>query len=153
MPDPLESLSDGELSELFAREVAKTKREFLLIKRGYYYRPNAAGYTANRDEAGRFDEVYADSHVSSTHGEVIKEKCQIPSFATSADAVMPWLEKCLGWNVSKPFSESYHFVSVKTGDEDIFSWHNSTGETFARAACIALIRSARATQQDCGVRE
>ena len=27
---------------------------FLIMKNGYYYRPNAAGYTSNKSEAGRF---------------------------------------------------------------------------------------------------
>ena len=27
---------------------------FLIMKNGYYYRPNAAGYTSNKEEAGRY---------------------------------------------------------------------------------------------------
>lgn len=40
-----------------------------LVKRGLYYRPNAAGYTCDILEAGIFSEAIAKSHVSSTAGE------------------------------------------------------------------------------------
>lgn len=42
---------------------------FYLLKRGLYYRPNAAGYTANREEAGLFTEEYARADVLATAAE------------------------------------------------------------------------------------
>jgi hypothetical protein len=33
-----------------------SKPEYLLLKRGLYYRPNNVGYTGIRDEAGRYEE-------------------------------------------------------------------------------------------------
>lgn len=43
--------------------------EYLLLKRGLYYRPNNRGYTGIRDEAGRYDEsdAYPDGGVTAIH--------------------------------------------------------------------------------------
>lgn len=37
--------------------------QWTLMKRGYYYRPNAQGYTSNLAEAGRYTEAEAKQHV------------------------------------------------------------------------------------------
>lgn len=131
MPDPLESLSDGELSETLAREVA-----------GWKYAPSWKHGPGENPHMVWFDETGQWS--TDDDGYPIR-----PRFATSADAVMPWLEKYRAWSSSR-----------HQGGNAIVSIHRRRGEfwegiapTFARAACIALIRSARATQQDCGVRE
>lgn len=46
------------------------KAEWLLVKRGLYYRPGSAGYTGRLDEAGRFTHAYAASCVE-TRGEPV----------------------------------------------------------------------------------
>jgi hypothetical protein len=35
------------------------KREWVIRKRGYFYRPNRAGYTSNINEAGRYTQAEA----------------------------------------------------------------------------------------------
>lgn len=42
--------------------------QYLLIRNGYYFRPNAKGYTASRAEAGRFDHEYAVDYCGTTDG-------------------------------------------------------------------------------------
>lgn len=44
--------------------------KYLLKKDGLYYRPESCGYTRFAFMAGLFDEDYAKSHASCTHGEV-----------------------------------------------------------------------------------
>lgn len=45
-------------------------RDFLIRKGGYFYRPNAQGYTANPNEAGRFtfSEAWDYSHPNGEYG-------------------------------------------------------------------------------------
>lgn len=44
--------------------------EFLILKRGYYYRPNSQGYTTNVDEAGlySFEEAWDITHPNGPDG-------------------------------------------------------------------------------------
>lgn len=69
------------------------------------------------------------------------------SFATSADAVLPWLEKH-GYAKAQLVSGSdqpmlwYISYPVKSGWDEV----HGKAPTFARAACIALIRAKRAAK-------
>lgn len=63
--------------------------------------------------------------------------CAIPPFATSADAVLPLLEKLVRVHIEWNRAGGYWFVQIPSG-------HIGTAPTFARAACIALIRAKRA---------
>lgn len=47
--------------------------DVMLRKNGYYYRPNARGYTASALEAGRFERDKAAAHVANTEGVTIVE--------------------------------------------------------------------------------
>ena len=51
-------------------EVTQEDREYLILKSGYYYRPNAQGYTNNPAEAGRYtlEEATKLSHPNGPHG-------------------------------------------------------------------------------------
>lgn len=44
--------------------------QYHLIKRGLYYRPEAAGYTTNVADAGVFSQEYATEEVQDTGGDV-----------------------------------------------------------------------------------
>jgi len=116
----LEEMTDAELSEAFALEVA--------------------GWTKDSDgdwwSAGGFVRDFSGN----------------PMFATSADAVLPWLEKKEVVEViynNNPNSCAAGF-SVKVSDaftEDLKEPKGRSGwvmaATFARAACIALIKAKR----------
>lgn len=49
----------------------KTEKLFLLMKRGYYYRPNAAGYTDQIREAGRYTAEEANIHTSNGRSQEV----------------------------------------------------------------------------------
>lgn len=53
--------------------------EFLLVKRGLYYRPGNAGYTGIRDNAGR----YPASCASPADGVTAIHESEAPVFATA----------------------------------------------------------------------
>ncbi len=44
-----------------------------LVKRGYYYRQNWAGYTASRLEAGQYSREVAERHASQVEGVTVEE--------------------------------------------------------------------------------
>jgi len=120
--DNLHQLDDAELSGLFAKKVARLKN----ISVKAIANPRIEHYTYS---APTKDNPYL--------------RLPIPSFATSADAVMPWLDKHGGWfNAYGPFSVNcgVHYIVLRLNGGKIL---NDTAATFARAACIVLIRAKR----------
>jgi hypothetical protein len=114
--DNLDTLSDAELNEAFAVDVA--------------------GWVMNSTRTSGIDPT------KSFEGKP-------PSYATSADAVLPWLERH-GWHWDHTL-----ISTLGTGDykrririygptkRDFIQCDFPWATSFARAACIALIRSAR----------
>lgn len=129
----LDTLTDAELSELFAVEVAG----FAGVRSGTPWEVNDEPPAVRR--VGR-----VKLHDTSKEAVVM----EVPDYATSADAVLPWLENNYG---EYEYAGAAHFTGA-TGPAE---WHirvfvgNGTyvakAPTFPRAACIALIRAKRAT--------
>lgn len=117
--DSLATLPDSDLSALFAVEVAGWKE----------------ASTAACPHKIAVREVFGDDGL----------RCVvIPHYATSADAVLPWLENwshC--WAVDREPGEDYYVV---LGHPELDAFE-ATASTFARAACIALIKAKRATNR------
>lgn len=117
--DNLDQPPDAELSEVFAVEVA--------------------GYKRFLDPACGF--IWKDAE-----GAVVIPRVR-QRFATSADAVLPYID-ALGWaevnqwnqRDGKPTNERAWRVRVMARG----SYIEGTAPTFARAACIALLRATRA---------
>lgn len=129
---PLNELTDAELSECFAVEVANYEPLFAVEKGDLYYRPGGCGYTRSLHEAGRYTKEEGQRQIC--RGEPMRlVSIPTPPFSTSADAVLPWLEKleCLTIHrhAGQWLVQSYTGIAV--------------GNTFARAACIALIEAKR----------
>jgi len=67
--------------------------QFLIEKRGYYYRPNAQGYTALKEEAGRYSFEDAAEYSGpngpdgSQDGIVIWCEADAPEYSRSCDAI------------------------------------------------------------------
>lgn len=138
------------VNEAVAQATDTQPRRWLLMKRGLYYRPKAAGYTNSIAEAGRFDEAYARRDVEATRGEVSMMLEPVPPYSTSADAVMPLLEQHEWFARSsnqhgKPTTwvqirkEVYHQDPNVQPIESIYFDGNVKG--FALAACIAFLRA------------
>lgn len=112
---PLNELTDAELSECFAVEVAGM----------FVHREGEIAYTS-WDKNPDFEKR--------------NQRCSplVPPFSTSADAVLPWLGK-------QPWSADGEPESVKISIFDDFgnALSEGTATTFARAACIALIEQKR----------
>lgn len=124
----LEELTDQELSEAFAVEVAGWRRRIATVEnpveQGGMRLPNH--FSLKTIEAWTSESELRHTGVYSGP----------PSFATDANAVLPWLEKDVWQGGFQPGSPGYNWVRVPNG--------NGHATTFARAACIALIKSQRA---------
>ncbi len=120
MSDNLDQLSDTALSEAFAVEVLNWKRGINCDGRPAVWPPDCAPYTKRKP--GKW-----------AYGVSIGA-----AYAVSADAVLPFLEAA--GLVKVIFSKSSALVEVETG----LDWAFGEAPTFARAACLALIRAKRA---------
>lgn len=132
------SVSDEALSALVAEHVAGFKKSFFLMKRGYYYRPEAKGYTATTEDAGRYSEEEIKLHVAPGEDAVTAHAVPVPPFATSANDVLPLLEKLHAWQVTHEEGR-YHNASVHPVSPG--NWFYAVGDTFARSVCFALLRA------------
>lgn len=132
--EELEKMTDEQLRLAFAREVAKWTT---LPNQGH-----AGGFLARSPE-GRIDW----SSIGGTEDAALRWNC--PEYATSADAVLPYLEKYAAAKVVYQHSIWYVslFIAIDGGEPgEALESPAATGNTPARAACIALILAARATR-------
>lgn len=157
----LRGLSDAERDQQVNEAVAAmagVARLFVLRKPIYdpygYYRPDACGYTSRLSEAWKVTEEQGRPHVTSAllPDKVIMEPLPLPPYATSADAVMPLLERD-GWVAlithSKtwthasfsPLGEEGFFASVLASPKEGFACEPDFVRRIALAACIALLRA------------
>lgn len=117
----LEELSDDELSEAFALEVAG------LVKCDKWGPAPHWSMGVMKADCG--------------HENCHPEQFWPPKFATSADAVLPWLEKAGSWVTDYdpvvPTSQRYKTYLRRYNSEGY-------GDTAARSACIALLKAPRA---------
>jgi len=121
MTDDLDTKTDAQLSEIFAVEVAGWKRAFIKKRNGWVSEKGFAPLP--------------------------------PLFAEDANDVLPWLEKNyevhinyadrpFGENFVSQYSDAWHYTVTVWPKHDERGWQGEA-KTFARAACIALIRSKR----------
>jgi hypothetical protein len=113
MTDELDRKTDDEISDIFAREVAGWK-------------------FTNEDDFNK--------GLSNGEGFDLVEKAD---FATNANAVLPWLEKYKYFDLTKRDCDFMISIYLDVNKNLIIT--NATGveKTFARAACITLIRAKR----------
>lgn len=114
--DNLDTLTDSELNELFAVEVAGLKKHGEGVDgRGWYHSPPP-----------------------------MRAISPVGAFTTDANAVLPWLEKELSFNIDRTHladDDQLYRVSLRKNRDGI-----GLGPTLARAAVIALLRAKRASK-------
>lgn len=126
MSDDLDSKTDRELDELFATTVA-----------GWGIVPTENG------------QLYGYKNNAISYDVAAMPPQAIPEFTTSADDVLPWLENHR-WKA--PCEETTVTIFRDSGKWTVIlpaaSWNDSgfsgTAPTFAKAACLALLRAKRA---------
>ena len=64
---------------------APTSRGVLIRKRGLFYRPEWKGYTADPNEAGRYDRAVAKRHAAKVEGVTVHEMRTVLSFPGDPD--------------------------------------------------------------------
>ncbi len=145
----LRKLADSErlarLNEAVAIHVARIEQSYTVSKGGYYYRPPAIGYTAEIDEAARYTKAVATEHCRGCR-ELRMEPLPYPPFATSADVVLPLLEKSgkdiiVVWSGGSWSVQIQEDRNVGTEDYDVATIGEYDGPSLAECACIALLRA------------
>ncbi len=75
-------------------------RQFVLMKRSYYYRVNAQGYTDQLSEAWKVSEAVAKEHVYPHDEPVTMRPAPLPDWAGDLNAIqavwlgLPWDKQC-----------------------------------------------------------
>ena len=120
MTDELDSMTDAKLSETFAVAVVRWKYKY----------------------------AFSDDTINLRHEWLDEKNCvryDVTSYATDANAVLPWLYKYATWGCD---------ASLKVRVDVFYSPFECSAfaysSTFPRAACIALIRAKRAEKQQQG---
>jgi hypothetical protein len=116
MTDQLDRKTDDEISGIFAKE--------------------AAGWKHYRNMHG--ESVLADSLDSALMG-----MDGPPIFAIDANAMLPWLEKYRYFDLIKRDDDFMISIYLDVNKNFIITGATGMAKTFARAACIALIRAKR----------
>lgn len=144
--DNLDSLSDAALSEAFAVEVADENPESLAFASSDGGKSGALFETSRycqyeipilRADVERFCREHPEYKVTQ------RDYFRTP-FATSADAVLPFLNGRAYGVASGVHGCPEGMVALILYTGHIRTDHQAIAPTFARAACIALIRAKRA---------
>lgn len=110
-----------ELDAWIAENVFNLGATVGLVKRGYFYRPNAQGYTALASEAGRFTLEEAKKHewVKGEEDDVTIVRWDAPRYSSDPAAAMEVLKRCLavleGYQVQ--IGGTYEHYEVSSGNQ------------------------------------
>lgn len=85
---------------------------WVLVKSGYYYRPDAAGYTGNINEAWVVTEAIADKHVHPHDEPVTKRSAPLLRYFESLDACHE-MEKVLTFDNNLKFFRLVHDIMAE----------------------------------------
>jgi hypothetical protein len=84
-------LTDEIVIERLAKRMGVSD-QWVLMKRGLYYRPNAKGYTSSVSEAWVVSSTEADKHVYPHDEPITKHPAPKPAYLKSLDALQPVLK-------------------------------------------------------------
>lgn len=89
-------MNNVELDAWIAKNLFSHGEYVGLVKNGFWYRPNAAGYTPNESEAGRYLIGEAIRHTTDPNlDDCVKvQSFSVPHYSTDPAAAMQALEKC-----------------------------------------------------------
>lgn len=140
-------MSETELRELdawIAEHVMGLAKAFGLKKRGYWYRPEAKGYTDRQSEAWRLPLEEAKKHEYKRGDEpVLIFELDTPRYTKDHASAMMVLEKCAG-KVNVTIAEvglvwdvmARDWDRVNTGDQIQPELVSAQGDTFLLAICL-----------------
>jgi hypothetical protein len=116
MNDELDKMTDAELNEAFAVEVA-----------GLHFDPPLARW-------------YDASDCPVTFGN---DECA-PNYCGDTNSVLTWLEKQQYWSGKRP--NMPYEVIIYTNPDDFKTFFIGNGQTFGNASCKAMLRAKRAAK-------
>ncbi len=115
-------MNDQELNNLVAEAIGLD--EWVIIKNGYYYRPNAWGYTDRLSEAWKVPletakkyEMYADNPKVAFCEKVLIQKAPTPDFGGDLNE-MRRVENCLSDEQWTDYINMLYFITFKPAAKD-----------------------------------
>lgn len=115
-------MNDQQLNNLVAEAIGLD--EWVITKNGYYYRPNACGYTDRLSEAWKVPletakkyEMYADNPKVAFYDKVLIEKAPTPDFGGDLNE-MRRAENCLSDEQWTDYINMLYFVTFKPAAKD-----------------------------------
>jgi hypothetical protein len=115
-------MNDQELNNLVAQAI--NLDEWVITKNGYYYRPNACGYTDRLSEAWKVPletakkyEMYADNPKVAFYDKVLIKKAPMPDFGGDLNE-MRRAENCLSDEQWTDYINMLYFVTFKPAAKD-----------------------------------
>jgi hypothetical protein len=124
---------------------------YALVKRGYYYRPNASGYTDRIAEAGRYTEEEA-KRLAYPHGDepVTMEELPGPDYLNDIRDALTFVEflRGKGWifTVQNDPGKAGYDVSFSKHP----SYHYGKNKSLAKAICDAGLKAIGLWEDDAG---
>lgn len=119
-------MTNDEMNIAIAEACGKAD-QYHLMKQGYYYRPNAGGYTACRSEAWTVSKEVAQKHVYPHDIPVTMVPADAPDYCTDLNAMRDAVEA-----LTEAEKETYDYDLYKVINNNEYLW-NATATHRAEA--------------------
>ena len=140
--------SGRELDALVHLHVFDSPDQWVMMKRGLFYRPRSCGYTNRESEAGIYTEAEARSECDPRADEpVTMRRKKTPSYSTDHNAAALVLDRTwqMGVRVTLMPAESAWLVRwMLTSKPEVT--HGTWGKTMPEAICRAALKAVRGEQ-------
>lgn len=130
---------NAETERVRIAEALGVARQFFLVKRGLYWRPNAKGYTSCMAEAWRLSEEEANRYVHPHDTPVTKQSAPLPDYHTDPSAALSICEfmRGKGWasQIELTFEGEWSCDFLRARE----AIHSTYKKTLPDAICTAFL--------------
>lgn len=126
-----------ELDKWIHKHVFEADLHVGIKKRGFWYRPDAKGYTSDQDEAGRYTRAEAKEHEYLHDDPVTIHEFEPKRYSTNPAAAMEVLKKCverLENDRAYPAIQKYHDLDGFQGWQVCALYETRNQRTFSAVA-------------------
>jgi hypothetical protein len=112
---------------------------WLIVKRGYFYRPNRSGYTQSKARAGRYTEAEArrEAEIEPASMSAVHEDDAASTTCPVCGAPCPDNDERKEWHRSEPYKQGY-----SAAWKDAITWLHKQADSMADWRAKAILNSA-----------